>query len=97
MRNDIKNYEALLESANETASAYLDMEGGEFLLSWTGELIRDLAAEGNVRSAALTAQKLCEAVDVEMQWAAYEGLEKTEKQAWLRLFSEALMDCVNVK
>ena len=97
MRNDVKNYEALLESANETASAYLDMEGGEFLLSWTGELIRDLAAEGNVRSAALTAQKLCEAVDVEMQWAAYEGLEKTEKQAWLRLFSEALMDCVNVK
>ena len=97
MRNDVKNYEALLESANETASAYLDMEGGEFLLTWTGELIRDLEAEGNVRSAALTAQKLCEAVDVEMQWAAYEGLEKTEKQAWLRLFSEALMDCVNVK
>ena len=97
MRNDVKNYEALLESANETASAYLDMEGGEFLLSWTGELIRDLAAEGNVRSAALTAQKLCEAVDVEMQWAAYEGLEKTEKQAWLRLFTEALMDCVSVK
>lgn len=91
------NYEALLESANETASAYLDMEGGKFLLSWISELIRDLAAEGNVRSAAMTAQKLCEAVDVEMQWAAYEGLEKTEKQAWLRLFSEALMDCVNVK
>ena len=97
MRNDVKNYEALLESANETASAYLDMAGGEFLLSWTGELIRDLAAEGNVRSAAMTAQKLCEAVDVEMQWAAYEGLEKTEKQAWLRLFTEALMDCVSVK
>ena len=97
MRNDVKNYEALLESANETASAYLDMEGGEFLLSWISELIRDLAAEGNVRSAALTAQKLCEAVDVEMQWAAYEGLEKTEKQAWLRLFTEALMDCVSVK
>lgn len=97
MRNDVKNYEALLESANETASAYLDMEGGEFLLSWTGELIRDLAAEGNVRSAAMAVQKLCEAVGVEMQWAAFEGLEKTEKQAWLRLFTEALMDCVSVK
>lgn len=94
MRNDVKNYEALLESANETASAYLDMEGGEFLLAWTGELIRDLAAEGNVRSAAITVQKLCEAVDVEMQWTAYEWLEKTEKQAWLRLFSETLMDRV---
>ena len=97
MRNDVKNYEALLESANETASAYLDMEGGEFLLSWTGELIRDLAAEGNVRSAAMAVQKLCEAVGVEMQWGAFEGLEKTEKQAWLRLFTEALMDCVSVK
>ena len=97
MRNDIKNYEALLESANETASAYLDMEGGEFLLSWTGELIRDLAAEGNVRSAAMTVQKLCEAVDVEMQWAEYEGLGKAERQVWLRLFAEALMDCVSVK
>ena len=95
--NNMKGYEAMLESVNEAASAYLDMEGGEFLLSWTGELIRDLEAEGNVRSAALTAQKLCEAVDVEMQWAAYEGLEKTEKQAWLRLFTEALMDCVSVK
>ena len=97
MRNDVKNYEALLESANETASAYLDMEGGEFLLSWTGELIRDLAAEGNVRSAAMAVQKLCEAVDVEMQWAEYEGLGKAERQVWFRLFSEALMDCVNVK
>lgn len=91
------NYEALLESANETASAYLDMEGGEFLLSWTGELIRDLAAEGNVRSAAMAVQKLCEAVGVEMQWGAFEGLEKTEKQAWLRLFAEALVDRVNVQ
>ena len=91
------NYEALLESANETASAYLDMEGGEFLLSWTGELIRDLAAEGNVRSAAMAVQKLCEAVGVEVQWAAYEEIGKTEKQAWLRLFAEALMDCVGVK
>lgn len=97
MRNDVKNYEALLESANETASAYLDMEGGEFLLSWTGELNRDLAAEGNVRSVAMAVQKLCEAVGVEVQWAAYEGIGKAEKQAWLRLFAEALMDCVSVK
>ena len=97
MRNDVKNYEALLESANETASAYLNMEGGEFLLSWTGELIRDLAAEGNVRSAALTVRKLCEAVDVEAQWTVEEGSGKAERLAWLRLFSEALMDCVNVK
>ena len=97
MSNFLTQYDAVLSSAVEAANAYLDMEGGEFLLSWTGELIRDLAAEGNVRSAALTAQKLCEAVDVEMQWAAYEGLEKTEKQAWLRLFTEALMDCVSVK
>lgn len=73
------------------------MEGGEFLLTWTGELIRDLAAEGNVRSAALTIRKLCEVVDVEVQMAAYEGIGRVEQQAWLRLFSETLMDCVGVK
>ena len=87
----------MLESANETASAYLDMEGGEFLLTWTGELIRDLAAEGNVRSAALTVRKLCEAVGVEASWTADEEIGKAERLAWLRLFSEALMDHVSAK
>ena len=67
MVKKVQNYEVLLDSANEAASAYLDMEGGAFLLAWAGELIQDLAAEGNVRSAALAAKKLCEAVDVEMQ------------------------------
>ena len=100
-RNDqngkkVQNYEVLLDSANEAASAYLDMEGGEFLLAWAGELIQDLAAEGNVRSAALAAKKLCEAVDVEMQWEAFEESQKAEKQAWLSLFAEALMDCAEV-
>ena len=94
MVKNVQNYEVLLNSANEAASAYLDMEGGAFLLAWAGELIQDLAAEGNVRSATLAAKKLCEAVDVEMQWEAFEQTEKAEKQAWLCLFAEALMDHV---
>lgn len=96
MVKNVQNYEVLLDSANEAASAYLDMEGGEFLLAWAGELIQDLAAEGNVRSAALAVKKLCEAVDVEMQWEAFEESQKAEKQAWLSLFAEALMDCAEV-
>lgn len=96
MVKKVQNYEVLLNSANEAASAYLDMEGREFLLAWAGELIQNLAAEGNVRSAALAAKKLCEAVDVEMQWEAFEEIGKAEKQAWLRVFAEALMDCAKV-
>lgn len=33
----------------------------------------------------------------EVQWAGYEEIGKAAKQAWLRLFSKALTDCVNVK
>ena len=55
MENNFKQYELLLDSAAETAEACLDMEGGTFLLAWTGELIRDLANAGHFKSARLTA------------------------------------------
>ena len=92
MENDLKQYELLLERAAEAAEACLDMEGGAFLLAWTGELIRDLAAAGYFRSANLTAQRLCESVGVDWTWSEYDELTPEEKSAWLNLFAEALMD-----
>lgn len=91
MKNNLEQYEALLNNASETAEACLDMEGGAFFLAWAGELIRDLAANGCCRSAHLTAQKLCETVGLDWTWAEYDELELMEKQAWLTLFAEALM------
>lgn len=94
MKNISEQYERLLENATEVASVCLDMENGTFLLAWSGELIRDLAAAGYVRSAALAVRKLCETVDTEAQWIGYGEMRKGEKQAWFQLFAEALMDCV---
>lgn len=94
MEKNFEQYEALLGSASETAEACLDMEGGAFFLAWVGELIQNLAAEGYCRSARLTAQKLCETVGVDWARAEYDELGPVEKQNWLNLFAEALMDYV---
>lgn len=95
MLNNFEQYVTLLDSASETAEACLDMDGGAFFLAWAGELIQDLAAMGYCRSARLTAQKLCQAVGVDWACAECNELEATERQAWLNLFAEALMDCQN--
>lgn len=95
MEKNFEQYEALLGSASETAEACSDMEGGAFFLAWVGELIQDLAAEGYCRSAHLTAQKLCNAVGIDWACAECDELEAAERQAWLNLFAEALMDCQN--
>ena len=94
MENNLKQYETLLDSTSEAAEACLDMDGGAFLLDWTGELIRDLAAAGYCRSAHLTAQKLCETAGVNWTWAGYDELAPEEKPAWLNLFAGTLMDRV---
>ncbi|MDE6590990.1 MAG: hypothetical protein K2K53_11745 [Oscillospiraceae bacterium] len=94
MENNFEQYGALLGSASEVAEACLDMEGGAFFLAWAGELIQDLADKGYCRSACLTAQKLCKAVGTDCAWAKREELEPMEKQVWLNLFAEALMDHV---
>lgn len=94
MENNLEQYEALLDSASEAAEACLDMEGGAFFLAWAGELIQDLVGKGYCRSACLTAQKLCEAVGTNCVWAKRNELEPMEKQAWINLFTEALMDQV---
>ena len=96
MRKNTEQYTALLDNATKIASAYLDMKNGTFLLAWSSELIRDLAAAGYVRSAALTINKLCKAVSVETQWIAHEEIKKEEKQAWFLIFAEALMDQVKI-
>ena len=92
MENNFKQYEALLGSAAEAAEACLDMEGGAFLLAWTGELIRDLAVAGYCRSARLTIQRLCEAAGVDWARSGYDELDPEEKSAWLNLFAGALVD-----
>ena len=94
MENNFEQYEMLLDCASEAAEACLDMEGGAFFLAWAGELIQDLADKGYCRSARLAAQKLCEAVGVDWVWTECDELELPEKQAWLSLFTEALMDHV---
>lgn len=92
MENKFEQYQTLLGCVSETAEACLDMEGGSFFLAWAGELIQDLVGKGYFRSARLTAQKLCEAVGTDCAWAERDGLEPMEKQAWLSLFTETLMD-----
>lgn len=64
------------------------------MLVWTGELIRDIVATGCSRSASLMIQKLCEAVGIDCAWTEYDGLDMGERQTWLDLFVEALMDYV---
>ena len=70
------------------------MEGGAFFLAWVGELIQDLADKGYCRSALLSAQKICEAVGVDRVWVGCDELWSAERQVWLNLFAEALMDHV---
>ena len=94
MENNFEQYEALLGSASEAAEACLDMEGGAFFLAWAGELIQDLAGKGYCRSARLAAQRLCEVVGVDWTWAGHDELDLKEKQTWLNLFTEALIDYV---
>ena len=94
MENYFEQYELLLDSAAEAAETCLDMEGGAFLLAWTGELIRDLAAAGHFKSARLTIQKMCEATGVDWAWSRYDELNPEEKSVWLNLFAGALMDHV---
>lgn len=93
MENNFEQYDTLLNSASEAAEACLDMEGGAFFLGWAGELIQDLAGKGYCRSACLTAQKLFQAVGVDGVRAEYDKQEAAERQVWLSLFAEALMDC----
>lgn len=94
MENTFELYGALLDSASEAAEACLDMKGGAFSLAWVGELIQDLVSKGYCRSACLMAQKLCEAVGVDWAWEECNELEPMEKQTWLNLFAEALVDCI---
>ncbi|MDE6261325.1 MAG: hypothetical protein K2M42_10795 [Oscillospiraceae bacterium] len=94
MENNFEQYRTLLDSASEAAEACLDMEGGAFLLAWAVELIQNLVAKGYCRSALLTAQKLCEAVGIDWAWTECDELEPLEKQAWLILFAETLMNHV---
>ena len=82
MENKFEQYQTLLGCVSETAEACLDMEGGAFFLAWAGELIQDLVGKGYFRSARLT----------DCAWAERDGLEPMEKQAWLSLFTETLMD-----
>ena len=94
MERNFEQYGTLLDSASETAEACLDMEGGAFFLAWAGELIQDLADKGYCRSALMTAQKICETVGVDRVWAECDELGPAERQVWLNLFAEALMDHV---
>ena len=94
MRNNFEQYDALLNGASEVTSARQAMEGGAFFLAWSDELIRELTEKGYVRSAILTARKLCEAVGVEMPDDFSMNAEKAEPLAWLCLFTEALRDCM---
>ena len=96
MSNFLTQYEAVLSSAVETANAYLDMEGGEFLLAWPSELIQGLVAEGDFVGAILTAQRMCEAVGVECHWASQEERGGEATEVWAALFAEVLMEHVTM-
>lgn len=92
MSNFLTQYEAVLSTAADAANAYLDMDGGEFLLAWTGELIQGLVAEGDLAGAILTAQRMCEAVGVECHWASREDRGEETAEVWPTLFAEVLID-----
>ena len=92
MSNFLTQYEAALSTAVDAANAYLDMDGGEFLLAWTGELIQGLVAEGDFVGAILTAQRMCEAVGAECHWASREERGEEAAEVWPTLFAEVLID-----
>ena len=94
MSNILTQYEATLNSAVEAANAYLDMEGGEFLLAWSGELIQGLVAEGDFAGAILTAQRMCEAVGAECHWASWEECGEEAADVCPALFAEVLVEQV---
>ncbi len=92
MRNNFKQYEALLTDAAETADACLNMEGGALFVAWNSELIQKLAEAGCFRSACFAVKKLCETAGVGPDLTEFDCLEREEKQAWLELFAGTMMD-----
>lgn len=85
-------YEEVRNSAAESAGAYLDMEGGSFVLALIGELIESLTDAGNLEGANLVIQRVCEAVNVECRWAKQEVQGDEAAEVWPSLFAEVLTE-----
>ena len=94
MSNFLTPYEAVLSSAVEAANAYLDLEGGPFILALISELLQELAAAGNHKGAVLVVQQVCGAVDVECPWADQDECGEETAEVWPVLFAEILAEQV---
>ena len=92
MSNFLTPYEAVLNSAVEAANAYLDVDGGPFILALVSELLQELAAAGNHEGAVLVVQQVCDTVDVECPWADQDVCEEETAEVWPVLFAEILAE-----
>lgn len=92
MSNFLTQYEAVLNSAVEAANAYLDLEGGPFILALASELLQSLVAADNHESAFWVVQRVCEAIDVEYPWTDQEECGEETVEVWSVLFAEVLME-----
>lgn len=96
MSNFLAQYEAVLNCAVEAANAYLDMEGGSFILALTSELIQGLVEAGDHEGAILVIRQVCEAANVECDWVRQEECGKDDTRIWPSLFSEILTEHLEV-
>lgn len=92
MCNFLTQYEAVLNSAVESANTYLDMEGGAFILALTSELVQSLTDAGNHEGAILVIQRVCETIDVDCRWTKQKKQRDETAEVWSALFAETLAE-----
>ena len=82
-------YKTNLSNTSEISQAFLDMEGGKYILALLNELVQELLDEGNISGAALVVRKVHEAAELPFKQSVLDG---DSKAAWIYLFSDALRD-----
>ncbi len=85
-------YEAVVDSAVETANALLNLEGGRLVAAIAAETLQELLNANNVGGAMIVLQKLFEIADVPMPgWAE---LDDGQNRQWFEFLADALKDAV---
>ncbi len=87
-----KCYEAVVDTAVETANALLDLEGGRLMAAIAAETIQELLNAGNADGAMIVLRKLFEVADVTApEWAE---MDEGQSSRWLELWADALTDAL---
>ncbi len=85
-----KCYEAVVDTAVETANALLDLEGGRLMAAIAAETIQELLNANSVGGAMIVLRKLFEVADVSApEWAE---MDDAQNSRWLELWADVLVD-----